>query len=266
MSEVQAKPSIVVKGPFQTKQEHVVTADFLQAAIDDLMAVGNKIAYDMISDNSVRKQYQKHIQMMVAEIEAEVKSGKMNGLEGARTASGLREQLFLEYRKYTSAQGVAYAETLKLKPLGLEYYLNKYAAELYNGRKFSDLSEGERAEVYYKVMQKSAQDRPTVTNSSARLAGYGKVLILMTGAIAVWEIVNAKNPVREAARQGDIIAAGMIGGAIAGGAVSFVCGPAEPVCAFATVAIGSNLGGIAGEVISDGWDDALQFFRSFVWN
>lgn len=48
--------------------------------------------------------------------------------------------------------------------------------------------------------------------------------------------------------------------------MSFVCGPAEPVCAFLTVAIGANLGGMAGSMISDGWDDALQFLRSFVWN
>jgi len=193
-------------------KEHPIVAGFLQAALDDFMAVGNRIAYDMISDDSVRRQYQKHIQMMVAEIDAEVKIGKISDIEGARIASGLRDKLFMEYRKYTSAQGVAYAETLKLKPRGFDYYLNKYAANLFDGRKFIDLSVNERAKVYHKVIWKAADDRSSVTNKSARLASYGKVLILMTGAIAVAEIVKAKDHVKEAARQGDIIAAGMIGG------------------------------------------------------
>ena len=39
----------------------------------------------------------------------------------------------------------------------------------------------------------------------------------------------------------------MIGGGLAGGAVSFICGPVEPVCAFITVGIGASLGGTAGQ-------------------
>jgi hypothetical protein len=152
MSEVRASAPTFIKGPFETKQEHPIVADPLQAAADDLVAVGNRLAYDVISD---------------------------------------------------------------------------------------DL---------------------------ARLKKRAKALLLFTGAIAVWEIIQSKDHLKEAARQGNIIAAGMIGGGLAGGAVSFLCGPAEPICATVTVAIGANLGGMAGAAISDEWDDAVQFFKSLVWN
>lgn len=265
MSEVRSNSSVVIEGPFQPGQEHVLKADFLQAAMDSLVAMANRIAYDMISDHSVRESYKTHIQLVVNEVKAEVISGKMAPLDGARYCNQLRDRLFIEYRKYTSAQGVAWAETMKLNPRGFDYYLDYYARKFY-GRDFSRLSIDERAAVYFEVMSGAARDRASVTSASMRLAKFGKALLLITGAIAVWEITRAKDHVREAARQGNLIAAGMIGGGVAGGVVSFLCGPAEPVCAFATVAIGAGLGGMAGEAITNKWDDAVQFFKSFASN
>lgn len=265
MSEAQSSSPVVINGPFQTDQQHTVTADFLQAALNGLVAAGNKIAYDAISDHSVRENYQTHIRIIVDEVKAKVINGEISALEGARYCNELRDKLFIEYRQYTSAQGVAWAEKMKLNPRGFDYYLNYYSARAYN-RDFVSLSVDERAAVYFEVMSGAARARASVTSRSERLAKYGKGMLLITGAIVAWEIASARDHVKEAARQGNVIAAGMLGGGFAGFAVSFLCGPAEPVCAFATVAIGAHLGATAGEAITNQWDDALRFFRSFVAN
>ncbi|WP_277187656.1 hypothetical protein [Caballeronia sp. BR00000012568055] len=265
MSEVQSNKPIVFHGPFRTNQEHSLPSQIFQSAADSYMEVANRIAVDMISDNSVRKQYQRHIKIISDDVKAQVAKGKMTSLEGAQFCNQMRDQLFAEYRKWTSAQGVAEAEAIKLKARGFDYYLNKYAQESYH-RPFAELSQTERGTVYYKVIEAAGRDNAKVTAKAERLVRRAKVMILITAILAVWEITNSKDKIREAARQGNIIAAGMIGGAIAGGAVSFICGPAEPMCAIATVAIGSNVGGMVGQVISDIYEDELQFFNSFVWH
>jgi hypothetical protein len=203
--------------------------------------------------------------MLSDDVKMRVSTGEMTPMEGAQFCNQMRDKLFLEYRKWTSAQGVAAAEEIKLKAKGFDYYLDKYAQDNFK-KPFADLTQKQRGAVYYEVISAAGRDNAKVTAKAARLVRRAKVLILVTGIIAVWEITNAKDKLREAARQGNIIAASMIGGAVAGAAVSFICGPAEPMCAIATVAIGSNLGGMAGQVITNVYEEELQFFNSFVWN
>lgn len=57
---------------------------------------------------------------------------------------------------------------------------------------------------------------------------------------------------------------GSIGGSLAGLAVSFVCGPAEPACGMALVFIGSNLGGMAAEAGNDVYQDELPVFMHWM--
>jgi len=92
----------------------------------------------------------------------------------------------------------------------------------------------------------------------------GSVFLVVTAILVTGEVIGAKNKVKELARQGSIIAGGMIGGGIAGFGVSFVCGPAEPLCALALVYIGSNVGGIAGEVANDAYQEELDEFMRWV--
>src|ERR1700744_1637567 len=127
MSEAQTSSSVIIQGPFQTKRKHSIMNDFLQASIDSYMAVGNRIAYDMISDESVRRQYQSHIKVISEDIRSTVASGEMTPLEGAKFCNQIRDKLFVEYRRHTSAQGVAAAEEIKLKAKEFDFYLNKYA-------------------------------------------------------------------------------------------------------------------------------------------
>jgi hypothetical protein len=120
--------------------------------------------------------------------------------------------------------------------------LNKYAQAQF-GRNFDTLTTEERNAIYYAVLKKAGGGNVNVTTRVRRLQVAARVALIVTAILAVDAIVGAKDKIREATRQGSIIAGGMIGGSLAGFAVSFLCGPAEPVCAVILVYIGSNLGG-----------------------
>lgn len=250
-------------GQYQTKTEHPLAGSVLQAAIDTYEETANRLAYDMIRDESVRRKYQAHIKQVSAEVRAQVDSGAMTVKEGAEYCNQMRDKLFVEYRKFTSAQGVAKAQEIKLNARGFDFYLNKYAQQQF-GRPFAELSQSERGAVYYAVIESAGRDNARVTVKVAKLQALGKSLILVTAVLAVGEVVRAKDKVKETARQGSIVAAGMIGGAVAGAAVSFVCGPAEPACAYVTVAIGSNLGGMAGQVLFGFYQEELDAFNQMM--
>lgn len=91
-----------------------------------------------------------------------------------------------------------------------------------------------------------------------------RVAVIFTALIATGEVIAATDKVKEVARQGSIVAGGMIGGGLAGFAVSFVCGPAEPACAVALVFIGSNLGGMAGQAANDMYQEELPVFTHWM--
>jgi hypothetical protein len=58
----------------------------------------------------------------------------------------------------------------------------------------------------------------------------------------------------------------MVGGAAAGMAVSFACGPAEPLCAIALVYIGTESGQIIGQTTNDAYQDELDEFKRWTTN
>lgn len=261
--EQAASAAKTFDGQYQTKAEHSLAGSVLQAAIDSYEGTANRLALDMIKDESVRRKYQAHIKKISTEVKTQVDSGAMTVKEGAEYCNQMRDKLFLEYRKFTSPQGVAKAQEIKLSAKGFDFYLNKYAQQKF-GRPFVELSPSQRGEVYYEVIESAGRDNARVTVKAAKLQALGKSLILVTAVLAVGEIARAKDKVKETARQGSIIAAGMIGGAMAGAAVSFVCGPAEPACAYVTVAIGSNLGGMAGQVVFDFYQEELDAFNQTI--
>lgn len=255
----------VASGSFATQQTHEVETGILQAAIADYEAMATTFAVHAISDDKVRQQYVKHIRAISESVREAVDEGNMNVKQGAEFCSGLRDQLFVEYRKYTSAVGVAAAEKKKLTARGFDYYLNKYAEEIY-GKQFAELTQDERPKVYYKTLIKAGMGNANVTSDVKRLRLQSSALLMVTAILAVAEIVKAKDHVRAAARQGSIIAGGMIGGTAAGLSASFLCGPAEPLCALLVVLIGANAGGIAAEQLDDAYQDVLPIFTDWINN
>jgi uncharacterized membrane protein len=138
--------------------------------------------------------------------------------------------------------------------------LNTYGQQQ-SRRSFSQLSETELGSVCYAVIESAGRDNARVTASAAKMRALCKSLTLFTAILAVDQIVRAKDKEEKAALQVSIIAAGTIGGAAAGAAVSLIYGLAEPICAVATVAVGSKLGGMAGQLLCDFYQDELDAFN-----
>lgn len=250
-------------GSYETKKQHQLNTAIVDAAISDYEAIATKFAQSAIKDGRTRENYMNHIKRISTEVKEQVKAGKISVKEGAEYCNQLRDKLFVEYRKYTSAVGVAQAEELKLNPKGIDFYLNKYAAKQF-GKQFSDLTEAEKNRIYYTVLESAGRSNAAVSAEAARLRVMGKIGILMTAVLAVYQVIRADRKIKEAARQGSIVAGGMLGGGVAGIGASVVCGPAAPVCVFAVVALGSNLGGMAGAALNDAYQDELDEFAR--WN
>lgn len=263
MADTAASKNTVASGSFNTKQTHDIKAGILEAAIASYEAVATTFAANAIGDDKVRQQYSKHITEISDQVRQEVARGSVTVKEGAEYCSQLRDKLFVEYRKYTSAVGVAKAEKLKLSSRGFDYYLNKYAQAQF-GKNFDALTTSERNALYYTVLKKAGGANADVTAKVRRLQISARVAILFTAILATGEIVAADDKVKEAARQGSIIAGGLLGGGAAGLAVSFVCGPAEPICAVALVLIGSSLGGVAGEAANEIYQEELAVFMHWM--
>jgi len=255
----QNNAQAIVSGSFHTQQTHDIRSGILEAAIANYEAIATTFAANAVSDDKVRQQYVKHIEEISDQVRQEVADDSMTVKEGAEYCSDLRDKLFVEYRKYTSAVGVAKAEKLKLTARGFDYYLNRYAQAQF-GKNFDALTTKERNAVYYTVLRKAGGGNADVTTKVRKLRISARIAILFTAVLATGEIIAARDRVKEVARQGSIIASGMIGGGLAGFAVSFVCGPAEPACAVALVYIGSNLGGMAGEAANDIYQEERLVF------
>jgi hypothetical protein len=250
----------VAQGSFDTQRIHSVKDGVLEGAIASYESVGTRFAVDIISDHSVRQQYIAHIKEISNQVRQEVARSNMTVREGAEYCSQLRDKLFVEYRRYTSAIGVAFAEEWKLEARGFDYYLNKYARSEF-AKDFAALNAEQRNAIYFKVLNKAGEGNADVSVGVRRLQVAAKAAILFSVALAVNALLKAKDKIKEAARQGSIIAGGLLGGAAAGAAVSFVCGPAEPICAMIVVLIGSNLGGMAAESFDNLYQDELDAFR-----
>lgn len=261
MVEGQNKAS--QEGSYATQQTHRIKSDVLEQAIASFEAAATKFSYDVIKNENTRKRYMAHIKEVSDEVRKEVDAGRIFVKEGALFCNRTRDQLFVEYRRYTTAAGVAEAERLKLKAKGFDYYLDRYAMRDFK-KPFLQLTEVERNKVYYEVIKSAGRPNAGVNAKLMKMQAYSTVLILLSAAFAANEIYRAEDKIKELARQGSTIAGGMIGGGVAGFYVSFLCGPAEPICAIATVAIGSALGGMIGGALDELYQMELEIFTR--WN
>ena len=144
-----------------------------------------------------------------------------------------------------------------------DYYLDKYALSNY-GVKFADLSEKQRGAIYYKILQKAGDGNVEVTVEVRRLQVFAKVLIVFSAMLAAGEIAFSDQKLKELSRQGSIIAGGLLGGYVGGVSASFICGPAEPICAAVVVAIGSWVGGSSAEKLDSIYQEELEVFLQWL--
>jgi hypothetical protein len=254
--------SATFHGPYQTKHEHVLEGDILQAARNALESAAAKFSTDAISDAAVRARYASGIKRVSLMVQIEVDAGHMSIADGAKYCNELRNQILVETRKVTSSAARAYAE--KKKPVGptLQESLDKYSRKTY-GKSFAELSEAERSRVSYSVIESAGRNDAAVTAGTRKLRVAGKVGILITGGLAAHAILTAPNKIQETARQGTVIQGGVLGGYLAGLATTWVCGPGAPLCALAVAILGVAVGSIATEVAFNAYEDEIEEFGAW---
>ncbi|KLU16260.1 MULTISPECIES: hypothetical protein [Xenorhabdus] len=255
----------VVDGTYAGKQEHSINDPILNKAVAALEGASIKFSTDVINDANVRQSYTSNIKRSVSEIKQMVSTKKISVKEAAEFCYEMRNQIMAEHRKFTSAQGLAFAERHKKTPPSFEKLIDKYSQKKF-GKVFSNLTPDQKSKIYYEIIEASARDNPKFTTANKRLKVIGKVGIIFTAVLATHEVLNAENKPKEAIKQGIQIGGGAAGGALAGLTVSPVCGPGAPVCAVVLVLVGSAAGAIVGSVVADTLDEEIEEFTRWAIN
>ena len=249
----------IITGSFPVGRNHDISQSPLDMAIAAMEGSATRFSLDAINDANVRTSYMVNIRRMSQQARLDVAAGKISSREAVEYCYEMRNKIMAEHRKFTSTQGLARAEKLKTAPPKLEAVLDKYAQKHF-ARNYGQLTPAQKKEIHYRVIESAGRDNAKVSRGTQRMRVIGKVGILATAALATYEILNAKNKLKETGRQSIIIGGGAAGGLLAGLGVSIVCGPGAPFCALAVVLIGSAVGGIAGGVAADMMDEELEEF------
>ncbi|MBI6549418.1 hypothetical protein [Xenorhabdus lircayensis] len=249
----------LIEGTFAGTQEHPIDDPILDKAVAALEGASIKFSLDVINDANVRQSYTSNIKRVVSEVKAMVSTKKISVKEAAEFCYEMRNKIMTEHRKFTSAQGLAFAERHKKTPPSFENLIDKYSQKKF-GKVFSGLTPDQRSAIYYEIIEASSRDNPKFTTANKRLKIIGKVGVIFTAVLATHEIINAENKPKEAIKQGIQIGGGAAGGALAGASISPVCGPGAPVCAVVLLLVGSAAGAIIGSVVADTLDEEIEEF------
>lgn len=200
----------------------------------------------------VRADYLKLIKMSSDEFIELVKSGQITPEEGARRASTLRNFVLDLSRGKDSELGRAFAESLKKEGLSFDKLLHRYAQKKFN-LNFSALTKIQQDAVYLEVVLASGRDRSSVSKLAPMLGKAGRVFLVASIAISVYNVATSEDKVNAAGKEGASILGGIAGGAAGGAAAGLICGPGAPVCS----AVGIFVGGAIGAFVAAGGYDWL---------
>jgi hypothetical protein len=152
-----------------------------------------------------------------------------------------------ETRTLTSDRGLAVAQTMKKTGKTLEQVLQKNALTKY-AKDFTLLSEAQQGDVYLYTIERAGAANKEVMVSAAKMGKYGKGLLWLTVALALYNVLTADEPAAAAAHEGASLMAGALGGAAGGAAAGMVCGPGAPVCVTVGIFVGGALGALGVEL------------------
>lgn len=236
----------------RTTTPNVVGADVqdsdrraLELALAALQSQAENFAWRYIKDAKARAAYVSRIAAAAAQIRQDVLAGVMSAQDGARLANELRNVILEEVRAISSAIGRAGAEAAKATGLTLEEAIEKTVKKLFPRHTFADLAAAQRRQVFMDIIEASGRSRPAITNQIPKWTRFGRGLIVVTVAISAYNIWEAKNKVRQSAKESATLLGGALGGAAANASAGFLCGPGAPVCVTALFIIG----GVAGALI-----------------
>lgn len=203
----------------------------LSTSVAELQATAYNFASACIHESRVRAQYVRDIQAMSREYLEAVGSGRLAARDAAAQVNVLRNQILDLARLRSSPVGRAFAS--KLKPTGRSMLelTEKYAQRIFQ-RGFGALTEAEQASVFAEIVASAGRGDPRVIALARSLGKAGKRILLVSLAVACYEVYAAEDRPRELARQGMLAGVGVAGGWVAGSAAvaAGVCAATAPVC------------------------------------
>ncbi|PWE45198.1 hypothetical protein C9I50_04290 [Pseudomonas prosekii] len=249
----------LVTGSYVVQREHALQHSPLDRALELMEGTALRFSLDAIHDEKVRANYLKNIKRIAQQTLTDVTAGKITAREGVDFSNQVRNKIMMEHRAFTSAQGLAVVQKKKADGRTVQSLLDRYSKNLFK-KSYESLTPAEQSKVHYTILEAAGRDDSRFTSGTKKMRLMGKLGILVTAALASYQILNAENKTKETARQGIIIGSGAVGGLLAGLGVSAFCGPGAPICAFVVVIVGTIAGGVAGEVVTDSLDEELEEF------
>ncbi|GAC1327302.1 MAG: hypothetical protein NVS3B11_05400 [Collimonas sp.] len=178
----------------------------------------------------------------ISEIKVKVKNRQISTAEGAKIAQLMRNEILDLSRLRSSSIGRAYAMSIKKGGRSMADLTEKYSMALFK-KPFGALSEVRQSGVYAEIINAAGRPDLRVAALAKMVGKMGKRLLLVSLAIAVYEINEAEDKVRETTRQGTLATAGIVGGsAVGAGAIAAgACAATAPVCVSVAALIGAIL-------------------------
>lgn len=234
-------------------QESETRDKIFEHALLMLQTEANNFAYMFIKDARLRSQYSSGIKTMSNELLDDVKSGRISAMSGAQQANYLRNELMDVVRRRSHPILLAYARSLKLNSVGKNDILEKKSMDLFK-KSFSALTAAEVDAVYLEAIAASGRSRESVNRLAAIYGRAGKGLFVLSLAIALYEIYEADNRMRETAKQSAIVGSSIAGGVALGAAsvAAGICAATAPICVTVASIAGAIAGGLGMEYAFNG--------------
>jgi hypothetical protein len=217
-----------------------------EMAVDALNSQFLDFAQRFIQDDGVRANYLEQAKKFSQEILDQYSAGELTAVEAAKKANVMRNSLMDASRLNLSDVGRAVSELEKSAGKTMEELTAHYAGKIY-GKSFEELSAAEQDAVFLEIVSAAGRANPKWNARAALFGKVGKGLLIVSLAIACYNIAFSDRPGRQAVKETTSLGAGFLGSVGGGAAAGIWCGPGAPVC----VAIGAVVGGLVFAVGSD---------------
>ena len=198
-------------------------------------------------DSAARFRYEKMVKAIPRIIQMEMQAGRWTLREAMDNAHRLRNQYLDAIRGRSSDMGRAYAESLKPSGQPLNFYIDKAARRLFPNIPPENLTQTQQSRVFLELIESSGRPNAQVSQLARRLGYVGRGLIVVSLALAVYEVTTAEDKTAAAGRVGVGLSAGFAGSMAGGAAAGLICGPGAPVC----VTVGAFVGAVVFAATAD---------------
>jgi hypothetical protein len=217
-----------------------------EMAVDALNSQFLNFAQRFIQDDGVRANYLTEAKKFSQEILDQYGAGELTAAAAAKRAQEMRNSLMETSRLNLSDVGRAVSELEKAAGKSMEELTAHYATKLY-GKSFGALNPGEQDAVFIEIVRAAGRANPKWNARAALFGKVGKGLLVVSLAIACYNIAFSDRPGRQTVKEASSLGIGFLGSVGGGAAAGLWCGPGAPVC----VGIGAIVGGIVFAVGSD---------------